>query len=109
MPKNKPPHSTRDVRKRRKNSSTDSTPAAVDHHAKTTGSRHLPRRRSSLRAGLAVIGGRAAGALSRRLRLGGGTTIAGGVAQRLYPNIIGHLSPPLAYRRIPLTRPHRQK
>jgi len=98
MPKNKPSHPIqRDVRKRRKNSSTDSTPAAVDHHAKTTGSRHLPRRRSSLRAGLAVIGGRAAGALSRRLRLGGGTSIAGVVAQSLYPDIIGHLSTQLAY------------
>jgi lipid II isoglutaminyl synthase (glutamine-hydrolysing) len=103
MPKNKSSHPIRDVRKRRKNSSTDSTPAAVDHYAKTTGSRHLPRRRSSLRAGLAVIGGRAAGALSRRLRLGGGTSIAGIVAQSLYPDIIGHLSTQLAYGSILVT------
>src|SRR5260370_31422049 len=53
-----------DGRKRRGNSSTDSTPAA-DRTAKTTGSRHLPKRRgSSLRAGLAVIVCRAAGAVS---------------------------------------------
>src|SRR6266436_4629604 len=94
----------RDGRKRRENSSTDSTPAAVDRTAKTTGSRHLPkRRRSSLRAGLAVIGGRAAGALSRRLRLGGGTSIAGVVAQRLYPDIISHLSTQLAYGSVLVT------
>src|SRR5258708_16091329 len=82
-----------DGRKGRGNRSTDSPRAAADRPAKTTGSRHLPkRRRSSLRAGLAVIGGRAAGALSRRLRLGGGTSIAGVVAQRLYPDIVEHLS-----------------
>jgi lipid II isoglutaminyl synthase (glutamine-hydrolysing) len=45
-----------------------------------------------LRVGLAVMGGRTAGALSRRLHLGGGTSIAGVVAQRLYPDIVGHLS-----------------
>src|SRR5579883_1996874 len=48
--------------------------------------------RTSLRASLAVVGGRTAGALSRRLHLGGGTSIAGVVAQRLYPQIIEHLS-----------------
>lgn len=47
---------------------------------------------TSLRASMAVVGGRAAGALSRRLHLGGGTSIAGVVAQRLYPDIIEHLS-----------------
>ncbi|HEY0755536.1 MAG TPA: MurT ligase domain-containing protein [Ktedonobacteraceae bacterium] len=46
----------------------------------------------TLRASMAVVGGRAAGALSRRLHLGGGTSIAGIVAQRLYPDIIEHLS-----------------
>jgi UDP-N-acetylmuramyl tripeptide synthase len=50
------------------------------------------RARTSLRASLAVVGGRTAGALSRRLHLGGGTSIAGVVAQRLYPHIIEHLS-----------------
>jgi UDP-N-acetylmuramyl tripeptide synthase len=55
------------------------------------------RRRTSLRAGLAVIGGRAAGALSRRLRLGGGTSIVGLVAQRLYPDIVGHLAAQLEH------------
>lgn len=47
---------------------------------------------TALRASMAVVGGRTAGALSRRLRLGGGTSIAGVVAQRLYPDIIEHLS-----------------
>lgn len=56
--------------------------------------RRVRRRRSGdgLRASLAVVGGRTAGALSRRLHLGGGTSIAGVVAQRLYPDIIEHLS-----------------
>jgi len=45
-----------------------------------------------LRASLAVVSGRTAGALSRRLHLGGGTSIAGVVAQRLYPDIVEHLS-----------------
>ncbi|HEY1350345.1 MAG TPA: MurT ligase domain-containing protein [Ktedonobacteraceae bacterium] len=54
---------------------------------------NLSRRvRTSLYACLAVLGGRTAGALSRRLHLGGGTSIAGVVAQRLYPDIIAHLS-----------------
>lgn len=47
---------------------------------------------NSLRASLAVVSGRTAGALSRRLHLGGGTSIAGVVAQRLYPKIVEHLT-----------------
>src|SRR5256714_11178505 len=62
-----------------------------------------PNRRTSLRAGLAVLGGRAAGALSRRLHLGGGTSIAGLVAQRLYPDIVSHLSMQLAYGSVLVT------
>ena len=54
-------------------------------------------KRGSLRAGLAVISGRAAGAISRRLHLGGGTSIVGVVAQRLYPDIVGHLAAQLEY------------
>lgn len=61
------------------------------------------RQRRSLRAGLAVMGGRAAGALSRRLHLGGGTSIAGMVAQRLYPDIVEHLSTQLAYGSVLVT------
>src|SRR5947208_11769985 len=49
------------------------------------------KRKSSLRAGLAVTAGRTAGALSRRLRIGGGTSVVGMVAQRLYPDIVQHL------------------
>jgi len=51
-----------------------------------------PKRRTSLRAGLAVLGGRTAGALSRRLRIGGGTSIVGLVAQRVDPDIVGRLA-----------------
>ncbi|MGZ3629533.1 MAG: MurT ligase domain-containing protein [Ktedonobacteraceae bacterium] len=61
------------------------------------------RQRSSLRAGLAVMGGRTAGALSRRLHLGGGTSIAGMVAQRLYPDIVEHLSTQLAHGSVLVT------
>ena len=57
----------------------------------------------SLRAGLAVVGGRAAGALSRRLHLGGGTSIVGIVAQGLYPNIVEHLATQLEYGSIIIT------
>ena len=69
---------------------------AATHAENMPGSRsgkRLTRRGGNLwRASLAVVGGRAAGALSRRLHLGGGTSIAGLVAQRLDPDIVGHLS-----------------
>ena len=61
------------------------------------------RRRSSLRAGLAVVAGRSAGAISRRLHLGGGTSIAGAVAQRVYPSIVEHLATQLEYGSILVT------
>src|SRR5215469_5584241 len=61
------------------------------------------RRRISLRAGVAVIGGRAAGALSRRLHLGGGTSIVGFVAQRFYPGIVGHLAGQLEHGSVMVT------
>src|SRR5579859_1725294 len=54
-------------------------------------------KRGSLRAGLVVLSGRAAGAISRRLHLGGGTSIVGVVAQRLYPDIVQHLASQLEY------------
>ncbi len=44
-----------------------------------------------------------AGALSRRLHLGGGTTIAGIVAQRLYPDIVGHLAAQLEHGSVVVT------
>ncbi len=62
-----------------------------------------PKRRTSLRAGLAVVGGRTAGALSRRLHLGGGTSVVGLVAQRMYPNIVGHLATQLEYGSVVVT------
>src|SRR6266702_6852882 len=57
----------------------------------------------SLRAGLAVVGGRTAGALSRRLHLGGGTSIVGLVAQRVYPDIVGHLATQLEHGSVLVT------
>src|SRR6266700_3178977 len=62
-----------------------------------------PARRPSLRAGLAVVGGRTAGALSRRLHLGGGTSIVGLVAQRVYPDIVGHLATQLEHGSVIVT------
>jgi UDP-N-acetylmuramyl tripeptide synthase len=103
MSKQKPSRPTkRDARKRRKHRGTNATRPVADLRA--TDSQHLiKRRRSSLRAGLAVMGGRAAGALSRRLHLGGGTSIAGLVAQSVYPDIVGHLSKQLAHGSILVT------
>ena len=69
-------------------------------------SQHLPlhpQRRISLRAGLAVLGGRAAGAISRRLHLGGGTSIVGLVAQRLDPGIVGRLATQLEHGSVMVT------
>src|SRR5437899_1451828 len=62
-----------------------------------------PQRRKSLRAGLAVVGGRTAGALSRRLHVGGGTSIVGLVAQRVDPDIIGHLATQLEHGSVLVT------
>src|SRR5579884_3900472 len=92
----------RDGRIKRPRSSAGEEQSSVDHTS-VESHRYSRRRRSSLRAGLAVLGGRAAGALSRRLHLGGGTSIAGVVAQRLYPHIIEHLSTQLRYGSILVT------
>ncbi|MFL5626497.1 MAG: MurT ligase domain-containing protein [Ktedonobacteraceae bacterium] len=62
-----------------------------------------PKRRTSLRAGLAVLGGRTAGALSRRLHMGGGTSIVGLVAQRVDPDIVGRLATQLEYGSVLVT------
>ncbi len=64
-------------------------------HSQSANQRQQDRkkhRQHVLRAGLAVVAGRAAGAISRRLHLGGGTSIVGIVAQRIYPEIIEHLA-----------------
>lgn len=58
---------------------------------------------TSLRAGFAVMSGRTMGALSRRLHLGGGTSVVGIVAQRLYPDIVGHLAAQLEHGSIIVT------
>src|SRR6516162_7938002 len=79
------------------------TPASRSRKAASSKRVFKRRQRRSLRAGLAVMGGRAAGALSRRLHLGGGTSIAGMVAQRLYPDIVEHLSTQLAHGSVLVT------
>src|SRR5579859_5682967 len=65
--------------------------------------RSEPRQRTSLQAGLAIVSGRVVGELSRRLHLGGGTSIAGLVAQRVYPNIVSHLSKQIEHGSIVIT------
>ena len=65
--------------------------------------RRRPGQPASLRAGFAVMGGRTMGALSRRLHLGGGTSVVGIVAQRLYPDIVSHLAAQLKHGSIIVT------
>src|SRR5229473_7996694 len=105
MSEQKPPRSIkREARKRPESDGTEDQMQAKRSSKATRSQRVMKRRRrSSLRAGLAVMGGRAAGALSRRLHLGGGTSITGLVAQSLYPDIVEHLSTQLAYGSILVT------
>ncbi|HEY4388014.1 MAG TPA: MurT ligase domain-containing protein [Ktedonobacteraceae bacterium] len=69
---------------------------------KTRNQRRRTRQRH-LEAGLAVIAGRTVGVLSRRLHLGGGTSIVGIVAQRVYPDIVEHLATQLEHGSIIVT------
>src|SRR5437867_13050219 len=105
MSEQKPTRSTKRAARKRSvsNSTEDQMPA--NHSSKTPSNQHAfkRRQRSSLRAGLAVIGGRAAGALSRRLHIGGGTSIAGMVGQHLYPDIVEHLSTQIAHGIVQVT------
>jgi hypothetical protein len=64
---------------------------------------HKKHRQHALRAGLAVVAGRAAGAISRRLHLGGGTSVVGIVAQRIYPEIIEHMASQLEHGSVIVT------
>ena len=60
-------------------------------------------RRGGVRAAAAVTLGRFSGALSRRLHMGGGTSLPGTVARRVDPAIIGRLSRQLAKGSIVVT------
>jgi UDP-N-acetylmuramyl tripeptide synthase len=73
-----------------------------------TQKRRVPRQKRrgkgiSLRAGFAVLAGQSAGALSRRLHIGGGTSIGGLVAQRVDPGIVDHLAGQLEQGSIMIT------
>lgn len=95
MPKRGPTRiSSKDVRKRWQKNGTQGAQTATEPADQTSQrpARAARRRRTSWRAGFAVVSGRAVGALSRRLHLGGGTSVVGVVAQRLYPDIVGHLA-----------------
>ncbi len=86
---------------RDESSSNSTSPPALQRFKPTQGQGKKPP--LSLRAALAVIGGRAAGALSRRLHFGGGTSIVGVIAQRLYPEIVPYLARQLHYGSILIT------
>jgi len=105
MSQQKSTRSTKRAARKRSVSNSTEGQMPANHSSKTPSNQHAfkRRQRSSLRAGLAVMGGRAAGALSRRLHLGGGTSIAGMVAQRLYPDIVGHLSTQRAHGSVLVT------
>lgn len=81
------------------------TDATLPPTAPTEAHKKSPHRRShgAVRAGMAVIAGRTAGALSRRLHIGGGTSIVGVVAQRVYPDIVGHLATELEHGSLMIT------
>jgi UDP-N-acetylmuramyl tripeptide synthase len=74
-----------------------------DEKAEKPVEKRRTRSRSRLRAGVAVTSGRLAGAMSRRLHLGGGTSIAGAVAQAVYPPIVSHLAQQLHYGSLAVT------
>ncbi|MBO0781371.1 MAG: DUF1727 domain-containing protein, partial [Ktedonobacteraceae bacterium] len=78
-------------------------PARSAKRASAARRRLVQRQRNSLRAGLAVVAGRTAGAVSRRLHLGGGTSIVGVVAQRVYPEIVAHLATQLEHGSVLVT------
>ncbi len=105
MSEQKPPGSTKKEAGKRSVSNTTIEQVSASRSSKAASRKRVSKRRQprSLRAGLAVMGGRAAGALSRRLHLGGGTSIAGMVAQRLYPDIVEHLSTQLAHGSVLVT------
>ena len=105
MSEQKPPGSTKKEAGKRSVSNSTIEQVSASRSSKAASRKRVSKRRQprSLRAGLAVMGGRAAGALSRRLHLGGGTSIAGMVAQRLYPGIVEHLSTQLAHGSVLVT------
>jgi len=86
-----------------KKKATTRTSDATQKHRRVPRQRSQAKRRTSLQAGLAIIGGRAVGAISRRLHLGGGTSIVGLVAQRFYPNIVPHLAQQLEHGSVAVT------
>ena len=59
--------------------------------------------RSQARAAIAVIAGRASGALARRLRLGAGTSLPGLVARRVDPTVARYLAAQLRYGSVVIT------
>src|SRR5689334_2082705 len=86
----------------KKSQSAPAASAASEQREKA-GPVRPPRRQNFLRAGVAVVAGRSAGALSRRLHLGGGTSIVGMVAERVYPEIIPHLAAQLEHGSVVVT------
>ncbi|HLJ35143.1 MAG TPA: MurT ligase domain-containing protein [Ktedonobacteraceae bacterium] len=109
MPKQKSPRlvsrEKRSGKSKRRQTQTDKTfdGKNLSHTISSRDGARRSSQRTSLRAGFAVMGGRTMGALSRRLHLGGGTSVVGIVAQRLYPDIVGHLASQLEHGSIIVT------
>ena len=58
----------------------------------TEGKRSSPATPPNLRVGLAAVAARAAATASRALGRGGGTALPGLIAERLAPDLLGHLA-----------------
>ncbi len=82
-------------------------PVSPQAHAakrpKTGSLRRRKHQQNPLAPGLAIIAGRTVGALSRSFHLGGGTSIVGIVAQRVYPDIVEHLATQLEHGSVIIT------
>jgi len=63
----------------------------------------VARRRGRARTAAAVLAGRATGALARRLRIGGGTSLPGLIAQYTDPQLVRHLASQLQHGSVILT------
>ena len=103
MPEKKPSLPVEREKRGRQRKGEDASSLLPSGRQAADSKRPVERLRLSLRAGLAVMSGRAAGAISRRLHLGGGTSIAGVVAQRIDPDIVNRLSSQLAYGSVLVT------
>ncbi|MEO7000555.1 MAG: Mur ligase family protein [Ktedonobacterales bacterium] len=82
------------------------THTPIEQHLAASGAHKRPlsrRERTHARAVAAVFAGRASGALVRRLRIGGGTSLPGLIAQYADPRLISHLGAQLHHGSVVIT------